>query len=619
MVVVSARETHLARAGHVVHTRRVQVGDYELVKELGRGGMGIVYAARATDGRKVALKLLTQVDAESRARFERERRLLASFTEEEGFVPLLGGGDSPRGAYLVMPLLEGGSLRERLKKGPLAVAEARALGRSLAAALARAHEKGIVHRDVKPENVLFAAPEGAKAGSGPPLLADLGLAKHFRRGGEGGTLDASLSKTNTVAGTLGYMPIEQLEDMRSVGPQADVFALGALLFECLAGELPFGGEGILETARRMKEARRAPLRRLRPDVDPGLAAAVERARELDATKRFRDGGELLRALEARPASRRPVFALTALLLAALAVTGAVIVSTGGAPAPLPPAPAPPLAPPVPARPAPVTKGPSREERRRAALERAARADELGAAGKTEESFALAVEATELDPELARGWFLRAAYFQHRHKNREAIENADKALALDGTLAAGYMLRANAHLELAEDDLALADVDRALALDPRDARGWVIRGRVALNRGDGPGAVAVLTRGLEVAPGEVSLWAQRAYIRLYAGDRQGAWTDAARALEIVPTDATAHGVRGLLLNDQKNPAAIAELTKALEVDEGNVMWWIGRAIARVHAGDKEGARADALRAKELVPRVDEDAGYRWVLARLGEVK
>ncbi len=153
----------------------MRIGPYEVLGELGRGGMGVVFRARGPGGGEVALKLLARADGAAFARFDRERRLLASLGEEEGFVGLLDAGTAREGAWLVMPLVPGGTLADRLEAGPLGVEETVALGTQLARALGAAHARGIVHRDVKPENILFAA-------SGRPLVADLGIAKHFDRG-----------------------------------------------------------------------------------------------------------------------------------------------------------------------------------------------------------------------------------------------------------------------------------------------------------------------------------------------------------------------------------------------------------------------------------------------------
>jgi WD40 repeat protein/predicted Ser/Thr protein kinase len=271
----------------------VKVGPYEVLGELGRGGAGVVYRARATSGDEVAVKLLVRPDPQTLARFERERRLLAELKEEDGFVPLLDAGSAPQGPYIVMPFLRGGTLRTKLARGRLGIDESLALARSLATALARAHESGIVHRDLKPENVLF--------GDGPrPLVADLGLAKHFE-GGE----STPLSKTNEYRGTIGYMAPEQAADAKSVGPPADVFSLGAILYECLTGTAPFDGATAIEVLTRTEDKRYERLRSRRPDAPAWLERAIDRALEPRPEDRFQDTRDFARALEpGAPASRR---------------------------------------------------------------------------------------------------------------------------------------------------------------------------------------------------------------------------------------------------------------------------------------------------------------------------
>ena len=269
----------------------MRVGEYELLEEVGRGGAGRVYRARARDGREVALKLLTARSPGAGARFLREQRLQGAFGAREGFVPLLDAGEDEQGRpFLVLPLLAGGTLRQRLSRGRLEVDEARGLGLALARALGAAHARGVVHRDVKPSNVLFD-------GQGRPFLADLGLARQFtaaapeRQGSVG-------SRTGDFRGTPGYMAPEQLLDAKRVGPPADVFALGVLLYEALSGQPAFSGPSLIDVALKVERGQFVPLRQVRADVPPWLAAAVERALDPDPTRRFPDGEALARALEA---------------------------------------------------------------------------------------------------------------------------------------------------------------------------------------------------------------------------------------------------------------------------------------------------------------------------------
>jgi WD40 repeat protein/tRNA A-37 threonylcarbamoyl transferase component Bud32 len=319
-----------------------RVGPYEVLGALGSGGAATVYRVR-TPGieREVALKMLRRTDAESFARFDRERRLLASLGEEQGFVPLLDAGSSSKGNYIVMPYLAGGTLRDRIEDGRrLSVDATIALGKSLARALAHAHEQGIVHRDVKPENVLFTI-------DGRPLLADLGLAKHFADDEKQGR-SLSLSKTGVFKGTIGYMPREQMRDVKSVGPPADVFSLGCILYECLAGQPAFLGETPVELMFAVENRSPTPLRRLRPETPAWLASAIEQAMAPVPERRFADGrafADALAGLAKPPSPRSPVLAvaLTAglsLLLvgSVLGVLGARSRDTTCAPGP-PPAPA----------------------------------------------------------------------------------------------------------------------------------------------------------------------------------------------------------------------------------------------------------------------------------------
>jgi len=302
-----------------------RVGGYEVVALVGRGGSGTVYRGRTSDGREVALKVLESRFADARARFARERRLLATLGEREGFVPLLDA--DPEGAFIVMPFVAGGTLRARLAKGPLGVEETVALGRSLALALGRAHARGIVHRDVKPENVLFDA-----VGT-TPLLADLGLAKHFRADTPGASVSVQLSASGDLRGTFGYMPVEQMRGSKRVGPSVDVFALGAILYECLAGVPPYVGATLFELMDVIEREKFMRLRELRREVPQAVAAAIERALARDPGERFADGSAFAAALgasvESRPRDLRrgAAFAMMAMGLAA-ALAGALVVGRG---------------------------------------------------------------------------------------------------------------------------------------------------------------------------------------------------------------------------------------------------------------------------------------------------
>jgi WD40 repeat protein/serine/threonine protein kinase len=318
------------------------LGSYIIIDELGRGGMGVVYRARARDGRTVAVKVLPAFIArgDSLDRFGREVRLLGSLGEDQGFVPLLDSGSSPTGPFFVMPLIEGGTLRNRIEAGPLTVADAVALGIALGRTLGVAHRAGIVHRDLKPENILYTK-------EGRPLVSDLGLAKHFSS--DDSALSISLSKTGEVRGTVGYMAPEQVNDAKSAGPPADVFALGAMLYECLASERPFEGDNPHATLALTMAGKFTPLARRRRDVPPGVAAVVERALASAPEARFADGAAFADALASgarAPRARRRL----PLVVALLAVAGAAAAAALALPKRREEPPAPPPPPPPPSVP-----------------------------------------------------------------------------------------------------------------------------------------------------------------------------------------------------------------------------------------------------------------------------
>ena len=328
----------------------MQVGPYEILGTLGAGGAGTVYRARSPGGDIVALKLLrSTATVEALGRFDRERRLLETLGAEAGFVPLLDAGKTERSPYIVMRYIEGGTLRDRLHDGRLSIETTIGLARSLARSLARAHERGIVHRDLKPENILFTTRGRGDTGWGEALIADLGLAKHFEATAPGASQSVSVSREGAMVGTAGYMAPEQIDSSRPITPSADVFSLGAIVFECLTGESPFEAPTVLELLARVQSGDHTPVQRLRPEAPRWLAAAVERALDRDPEKRHADAAVLARALEGGTATSRRAGILVALALAAVSVGGAAVHALARKDAP-PPPPSPPSTPAPPAMP-----------------------------------------------------------------------------------------------------------------------------------------------------------------------------------------------------------------------------------------------------------------------------
>src|SRR5512143_822971 len=224
------------------------LGHYRVGEQLGRGGMGEVFVADDLSlDRKVALKFLPDAftnDPERMARFEREAKVLASLNHPN--IAAIHGLEQAEGKrFLVLELVDGETLAQRLSKGPLPLEEALGICRQIAEGLEAAHEKAVIHRDLKPANVMIT--EGDKV-----KILDFGLAKALS--GETQTADASQSPTITeamtqpgiVLGTAAYMSPEQAKG-KTVDKRADIWAFGCIMYECLTGKRAFEGETVTET------------------------------------------------------------------------------------------------------------------------------------------------------------------------------------------------------------------------------------------------------------------------------------------------------------------------------------------------------------------------------------
>ena len=248
------------------------VGRYDVLREVGRGGMAVVYLARQTDlDRSVALKELAALraaDPASPARFLLESRLAGSLNHPN-VVTVHDYFESEGTPYISMEYFDRGSLRRFV--GHVTLAQTAGVLEGLLAGLAHAESRGIVHRDLKPENVMVTGGGGVK-------ISDFGLARALQQGG-------ALTTTSTAVGTPAYMAPEQALG-KDVGPWTDLYAVGVIAYELLSGRLPFEGSGLpLELVLQHLRKPVPPLRSVAPDVDPRLAAWVERMLSKDSRKR----------------------------------------------------------------------------------------------------------------------------------------------------------------------------------------------------------------------------------------------------------------------------------------------------------------------------------------------
>jgi TolB-like protein len=270
-------------------------GRYTLQRELGRGGMATVYLARdERHPRSVAVKVLHRDLGRELGggRFLREIAI-ASALEHPHVVPLYDSGEADGLLYYVMPYVPGQSLRRRLEReGPLALADAVAVARDVAGALDYAHAHGIVHRDVKPDNILLDEDRA--------LVADFGVARAVEAaGGE------RLTRSGLVIGTPGYMSPEQATGARRIDGRSDVYALACVVYEMLAGEPPFTGATPRAVLAKHAQAPVPPLHVVRPAIPEGVEPVLETALAKVPGDRFASAGAFARALQAAAAGAPP--------------------------------------------------------------------------------------------------------------------------------------------------------------------------------------------------------------------------------------------------------------------------------------------------------------------------
>lgn len=587
-----------------------RVGPYELVSSLGRGGAGAVH--RAIDSRTgavVALKLLAPGWGEtSRQRFAREARALTQL-DHPSVVRVLDAGEERGAPWLAIELVEGESLRNRLERdGPLPVDEALSIAADLARALAHCHGRGVLHRDLKPDNVLLRRADRRA------LLVDFGLTREVDPS-DGRT---QLTEEGAFLGTPGYWSPEQTHGRSElVGPATDVYGLAATLHAALTGSPPHDGASVSALLLQASEPV-ASLHRLRPDLPSAVDATVRRALAVSPAARpdaatFADQLDALRGV--RPRARRRGRRRQALLLAGGAAALLLAFAAGLAAAR-------PGAPPVgqAALAAPAPAGP-----------RGADADAtLAEATEPATEPATGPELAEVGEALAearRAWAV--------HDLARARERLDRVLALDARLGGAWLRRAAVRLLARgpDADEARADAERARALLPagaaaalagavvaslsgrsEDARRLlegasdptedpalrVLRGHLWERAGDHVRAVEAYTQALAGAPGFLTATFERGRSRRDANEA-GAREDLEAVVAARGSDVEALVLLAEVRLGLDGPAPALELLdRALALDPRHTRALAGRAAVRRRAGDPRGALVDLERLVEVAP-------------------
>ena len=279
---------------------KVHLPGYEIQKVLGRGGMGVVYLAQQSGiDRLVALKMILggmHVDKQVLARFEAEARAIGKF-QHENIVRIYDFGTHEEVPFFALEYIEGQDLAKRIGGEPMPVRESAELAKSIAEAMQYAHDGGVIHRDLKPGNVLLTK-------DNVPKVTDFGLAKEMEE-------DSGLSRTGAVVGTPAFMPPEQAEGLtEKIGPQSDVYAIGAILYCMLTGRPPFQSTKATDTLIQVITSEPVEPIALQPGIPKDLQTVCMKAMQKDLSKRYASAQELAddlgRYLRDEPIHARPV-------------------------------------------------------------------------------------------------------------------------------------------------------------------------------------------------------------------------------------------------------------------------------------------------------------------------
>ena len=535
-----------------------RLGDYELLEPLGRGAAGVVMRARnVRSGHEVALKLLvgTSAGEAQLKRFEREVEAMRRLAHPN-VVRVVEAGVVQGRRFIAMELVEGPSLASvMVERGPFAPGEAVELVRKLARALQHAHEQGVLHRDIKPGNVLLSP-------QAEPLLSDFGLARALT--------GSSFTTAGQTMGTPGYAAPELVRGAQDrVGPATDVYGLGATLYALLTGLPPIRGDTYADVLSATVERAPTPPSRLRPGIEPGLEQIVLRCLAKEPEGRPASAEGLARELEGWLAGgrSRPGLAVPVGLALLLLLTGGLAARRVLAPAARAnPAPAASSSGPAASSPAPAPE-PSAEE----LVREAKRLLDSAPARAAEES----TRAIEKEPARAEAWYVRASARGRLNDLQGALQDLDRTIELAPGAPVAWLRRGSLQLELGALPRANADLSRAieLASGPSPGPAWDLPHQRVL-------AVALQKRG----------------VARLQWDRSKSLQDFERSIELAPDDPEGWNQRGLLRTDMGDPGrGFADISKAIELAPGNAVYWLNRSYVGV---DAEQMIADATRAIEL---------------------
>ena len=564
---------------------------YRIERQLGQGGMATVYLAHdLKHDRKVAIKVLRpEVDSVLGAdRFLREIATTARLAHP-GILPLFDSGRDEGLSWYVMPLITGKTLRDRLEEcGRLSIEEAVRVFIDVAGALEHAHRHGVLHRDLKPENILL---QDERA-----VLADFGIALPVAEARE------RLTQTGFSLGTPAYMSPEQAMGERALDARSDIYALGCVLFEMLAGHPPFTGPNAQAVlARRLTEPapELAPLREVPPAIDIALRRALAR----DPEDRFDSVADFAAVVAGRsPVTTRPTGSVSASRrrsYVALAVGTIVLAGVGW----------------VMTRPGSTAKASQARvvnPAAQAAYLQAQRQLRLRTQAGLTNALRLLHQAIGLDSNYslawaglaqalgwARGWEFEAEGVPAESLLVRQLEASDRALALDSTNVEMWFLRAQiaSAIDPTSNRAAINSLRHVLAIDSMNAEAWNDLGWALEHIGDRDGAVSAMQRGVALGRNPISLANHYYWWREF--DSAAVWADSAVIID--PQLAWAHetvGATALARGRLVEAKAAYEAAQRLDTGPTSVRSLEGLAQIAAAQGDTSGAYGFIRRAEAI---------------------
>ncbi|NUQ37353.1 MAG: protein kinase [Caldilineales bacterium] len=550
-----------------MHTAPKQFGKYEILGELGRGGFATVYRARDTRlGRQTALKILDPArswESDFAARFLQEAQAAAQLKHPH-IITIYEIDEVEGQLFIAMELIEGGSLRDYLQAGTSAldVGETRALLAPVAAALDHAHAHGMVHRDVKPANILL---DRMNDGSVRAVLSDFGMVKALAQSTE-------LTQSGAILGTVEYMAPEQGDTARAheIGPAADIYALGVTAYHLLTGQVPFTGSTVQVLMAHASKPPQPP-HELRADLPPAVSEAI------------------LCALAKQPGERFP--------------TARAFVQALAAAEPPPPEPAKPL----PAEPLPLPLAPAKRERGPlpiaavivvvlvASILWGARAIVLRRQLPTSRATITPV-AIDCDAMVAT-----VSALSNQNNCESAVAGADAAIAAGCQDRSLWENRAICYTMLGKVDAALADFATALDMNPGDAWTYINRSYAYEKQGRLPEALADLTQAITLQPGNAGFYFTRAHIYKQLAQLKDALADLTAAIDLEPANAEYYLNRGDLYERLGElPAAAADFERFVALTAGDDAWTDYRAARQQWLQSYQAGLATLMPATTATP-------------------